>query len=161
MEAVRRIVLRMTRVMDGVGGVVLTLMMLITVMDIILRYLGKPITGTYELVYLGGAVVIAFAIPRTSWDGGHVNVDFVLQSIRGNARKAVTACTRVLGITFFAFLGWNLLRLGNTYFEKQEVSLTLHAPIYPVVYALGVCAFVECLVLLAMLARDLVEVRHE
>jgi len=161
MEGVRRAVIKMTRVMDGVGGVVLTLMMLITVMDVILRYLGTPITGTYELVYLGGALVIAFAIPRTSSEGGHVNVDFALQALRGKARRAVTAFTRILGIVFFGFLGWNLLRLGSTYFEKQEVSLTLHAPIYPVVYALGLCAFVECLVLLAMFVMELLEVQHE
>lgn len=161
MDGLRRAIIKITKVMDGVGGVVLTLMMLITVMDVILRYLGNPITGTYELVYLGGALVIAFAIPRTSSEGGHVNVDFALQAIRGKARRIVMACTRLLGIAFFALLAWNLLRLGSTYFEKQEVSLTLHAPIYPVVYALGVCAFVECLVLLAMFVMELVEVRHE
>jgi TRAP-type C4-dicarboxylate transport system permease small subunit len=161
MERLRKGVVGVASVMDVVGGIVLTFMMLVTVVDVILRYLGKPITGTYELVYLGGAVVIAFAMPRTSWEGGNVSVDFVLMAFKGRARKAVMAFTRVLGLVFFALLGWNLLRLGNTLLEKHEVSLTLHVPIYPVVYALGICAFVECLVLLAMLVSEMVEVDHE
>jgi TRAP-type C4-dicarboxylate transport system permease small subunit len=161
MERLRRSVVEVTRVMDIVGGVVLTFMMLVTVFDVILRYLGRPITGTYELVYLGGAVVIAFAMPRTSWEGGNVNVDFVLMAFRGRVRVIVMACTRILGLVFFALLGWNLFRLGNTLLQKHEVSLTLHVPIYPVVYALGVCAFVECLILLAMLVSEMVEVDHE
>ena len=77
MQGLHAIIFRISKVMDVVGGVVLSLMMLITVTDVILRFVGKPITGTYELVFLGGAVVIGCAIPRTSWEGGHVNVDFV------------------------------------------------------------------------------------
>jgi TRAP-type C4-dicarboxylate transport system permease small subunit len=161
MDGIRNAVVRIAKVMDIVGGVVLTFMMLITVMDVILRYLGKPITGTYELVYLGGAVVIAFAMPRTSWDGGNVNVDFVMVALPTGIRKVTLAATRILGIAFFVLLGWNLFRLGNTLLDKHEVSLTLHVPIYPVVYALGVCAFVECLVLLALLFSEMAEVNHE
>src|SRR5437763_1658828 len=105
MERLRKAVVGLAKVMEMVGGAVLTFMMLITVMDVILRYLGKPITGTYELVYLGGAVVIAFAMPRTSWDGGNVNVDFVLVALSQRSRKVAVAGTRILGIAFFALLG--------------------------------------------------------
>jgi TRAP-type C4-dicarboxylate transport system permease small subunit len=161
MEGIRKTVVGVARVMDVVGGVVLTFMMLLTVVDVILRYIGKPITGTYELVYLGGAVVIGFAMPRTSWDGGNVSVDFVLIALPRNLQTVTTVLTRFLGAVFFALLGWNLFRLAATLFEKQEVSLTLHAPIFPVVYALGVCAFIECLVLLSLLVSYLMEVGHE
>lgn len=161
MDRLRRVVLKVAGIMDVVGGIVLTFMMLVTVIDVVLRYLGKPITGTYELVYLGGAVVIAFAMPRTSWDRSNVSVDFVLDALGSKTRRAVSACTRLLGIAFFVLLGWNLFRLGNTLFDKHEVSLTLHVPIYPVVYALGVCAFVECAVLAAMFVSELFEVSHE
>jgi TRAP-type C4-dicarboxylate transport system permease small subunit len=161
MEGLRKGIVGLAKVMDIIGGVILTFMMLVTVMDVILRYFGTPITGTYELVYLGGALVIAFAMPRTSWDGANVNVDMVLIAMGRKSRKICNACTRILGIAFFALMGWNLIRLGSTLFEKQEVSLTLHVPIYPVVYGLGICAFVECLVLLTMLVFETTEVDHE
>ena len=161
MQGLHAIVLRISKVMDVVGGVVLSLMMLITVTDVILRFIGKPITGTYELVFLGGAVVIGCAIPRTSWEGGHVNVDFVLEYLPRMVKRIVMVITRLLGIAFFVLLGWNLFVYGTTLYNKGEVSLTLHVPYYPVAYVLGVCAFVECLVLLSSLIKTVSEVGHE
>ncbi len=161
MEGLRKVVFGTAKVMDVLGGVVLTLMMLITVLDVILRFIGKPITGTYELVFLAGAVVIACAIPRTSWDGGHVNVDLVVVAFPPLLRKVMQLFTRSCGIVFFFFLGWNLFVYGTNLYNKEEVSLTLHVPYYPVAYILGVCAFVECLVLLFDLAKTLFEVGDE
>ncbi|OPY62068.1 MAG: Tripartite ATP-independent periplasmic transporter [Syntrophorhabdaceae bacterium PtaU1.Bin034] len=161
MEGLRKVVFRIAKLMDVVGGVVLTFMMLITVLDVILRFIGKPITGTYELVFLGGAVVIGCAIPRTSWEGAHVCVDFAVGRFSATLQKTMAVFTRLCGMTFFFLLGWNLFALGTTLYNKEEVSLTLHVPIYPVAYILGVCAYVECLVLLALLILNWREVGHE
>jgi TRAP-type C4-dicarboxylate transport system permease small subunit len=147
--------------MDLLGGTVLTLMMLITVVDVILRFLGKPITGTYELVFLGGAVVIGCAIPMTSWEGAHVTVDLLLERFSGGARNVTLVFTRLCGIAFFFLLGWNLFAQGTDLYDKHEVSLTLHVPYYPVAYILGICAFVECLVLASGLIMTIQEVNHE
>ena len=92
MKGLHGIVFRISKVMDIIGGTVLTLMMLVTVTDVILRFFKKPITGTYELVFLGGAVVIACAIPRTTWEGGHVNVDFALEHLPGMFKKNCYHC---------------------------------------------------------------------
>ncbi len=161
MKGLHTTVFKLAKAMDVIGGVVITFMMLVTVLDVILRYIGKPITGTYELVFLGGAVLIGCAIPRTSWDGGHVSVDLVLEGLSKGVRKVMTVVTRLMGIVFFFFLGWNLFALGTTLYNKEEVSLTLHVPIFPVAYILGVCAFVECLVLLSQLVMTVSEVGHE
>ena len=161
MKGLHGAILKVSKVMDVVGGVVLTLMMLITVTDVILRFVGKPITGTYELVFLGGAVVIGCAIPQTSWQGGHVYVDFALEYFPKMLKKITVVFTRLLGMVFFIFLGWNLFVYGTSLYNKGEVSLTLHVPYYPVAYILGICAFVECLVLLSGLIKTVSEVEHE
>lgn len=161
MKGLHGIVFRISKMMDIIGGTVLTLMMLITVTDVILRFFKKPITGTYELVFLGGAVVIACAIPRTTWEGGHVNVDFALEYLPGMFKKTVIIITRLLGMAFFFLLGWNLFVYGTMLFNKHEVSLTLHVPYYPVAYILGACAFIEVLALLSGLIRTIGEVEHE
>ena len=161
MNGFNNIVLKLAKSMDVLGGLVLTFMMLITVADVVLRVSGRPITGTYELVFLSGAVVIACAIPMTSWEGAHVNVDFVVMGFSRTMRKIVTVFTRFFGIAFFFLLGWNLCALGTQLYSKEEVSLTLHVPIYPVAYILGICAFVECLVLVSDMIQTLMEARHE
>jgi TRAP-type C4-dicarboxylate transport system permease small subunit len=161
MQGLRKVVSGAAGFMNNLGGLVLTAMMLITVVDVILRFLAKPITGTYELVFLGGAVVIACAIPRTSEEGGHVNVDLISDRLSPVARRVMTVFNKLCGIGFFFLLGWNLFALGTTLFTKEEVSLTLHVPYYPVAYVLGISAFVECFVLLVDLLSAALGVRHE
>jgi TRAP-type C4-dicarboxylate transport system permease small subunit len=154
-------VLKIGKVMDVVGGTILSLMMLITVIDVVLRFVGKPITGTYELVFLGGAVVIGCAIPVTSWEGGHVCVDFLLEHFPATVKTMIMLFTRVLGMAFFVLLGCNLYLLGADLYKSGEVSLTLHVPYYPAAYILSLCAFVECLVLLSSFIKTISGGDHE
>ncbi len=104
MQGLHAVILRISKVMDVVGGVVLSLMMLITVADVILRFFGKPITGTYELVFLAGAVVIGCAIPQTSWQEVHVNVDFVLEYLQ-DGEKDCNGSYATHGNNVLLFLG--------------------------------------------------------
>ena len=138
--------------MNGLAGIVLFLMMMLTVVDVALRIFWKPITGTYELVAMAGAVVIGFAIPQTSWDNAHIFVDFLLEN-RSRAAKIVFGCfNRLMGIALFVLLGSYLLMKANHLFRSGDVSLTLQIPYYPVAYGLSFCAFVQALVLLLHIA---------
>ena len=161
MQVFHSMVLKVSKVMDGIGGTVLTLMMFVTVLDVVLRFFKIPITGTYELVFLGGAVVIGCAIPVTSWEGGHVNVDVLVEHLPAGARKVLALFNRVLGIIFFVLLGINLFLLGSDLFVSGEVSLTLHVPYYPVAYILALCSFVEALVLVSSFIRTISGGNHE
>ena len=62
------VVLRSSKFLNIVGGITLVLMMLLTVTDVVLRFFGKPITGTYELMGYCGALVIGFALAQTTLD---------------------------------------------------------------------------------------------
>jgi hypothetical protein len=44
-------------------------------------------------------------------------------------------------------IGSNLINLGVALSKAEEVSSTLEIPFYPLIYGLGICCFVECLVL--------------
>jgi TRAP-type C4-dicarboxylate transport system permease small subunit len=141
------VVERISRWMLGFSGVVLTLIMLLTVSDVILRIFKTPIIGTYELVSLGGAAVIAFAIPRTSWLRGHIFVDFFYQGWPTKARMVLNLATRLICIAVYILIGWNLIQLGMDLHTSGEVTPTRHLPFYPVAYALSLCCFIECLVM--------------
>jgi TRAP-type C4-dicarboxylate transport system permease small subunit len=136
-----------------IAGVTLTLMMLVTVADVILRPMGKAIVGIFELVAFAGAVVIGFSVPFTSWVRGHIYVDFFVQRFSNPARKIVNTTTRCLGIGLFLMIGWNLFLMGTDLFKSGEVSLTLQMPFYPVVYGIGVCCFIQVLVLVADIVK--------
>jgi TRAP-type C4-dicarboxylate transport system permease small subunit len=149
MEGLSRTTQKISNTLNTVGGVLLTVMMLLTVTDVILRYLGKPLTGTFELMSFAGALVIGLAIAQTTLDGAHVNVDMLTLSLsdRSLTRKILFSFTRLIGIGIFALLAYALFLKGNDLYKNGEVSLTLQVPMYPVAYGLACCSLVECLVL--------------
>ena len=140
--------LRLSRVMNYMGGIVLVLMMLLTVSDVVLRIFWKPILGTYEMVALAGALVIGFAIPKTTLDDAHVYVDFVVTGSSALVRKAFRIITKFFGFVLFLLLAVNLILKGGELYSAYEVTLTIHVPLFPIAYAMGLCAMVECVVLL-------------
>ncbi len=147
---------RFSRIINIVGGVILVLMMLLTVLDVILRYLGKPITGTYELMAFAGALVIGFAIAQASLDDAHVGMDIVTEKLGPSNRRMLLFITKVISLILFALITAALFDKAHDLFKTGEVSLTLRVPYYPVAYALSLCGFAECLVLLSDLLRVVV-----
>jgi len=138
----------LSRFLNIIAGISLTFVMLLTVMDVILRTLGKPIVGTYELVAFSGAIVIGFAVPLTSWMRGHIYVDFFILKFSKRVRHIFNISTRCLVIILFFLIGLNLIQYGMDLRKSGEVSLTLQMPFYPVVFGVGVCCFVQCLVMI-------------
>ncbi len=138
---------------DWVAGTALVLIMLLTSLDVVLRYLGYPIPGAYDLVSLGGAFVIGFAIPKTSWDRTHVTVDILTAKLPAGKQAVFEVGTRILGLFFFLVIGWNLMKMGIGFMRTGDSTQTLSVPLYPLAFALGLCAFIECIVLVADVVR--------
>ena len=152
MSSFRSGTVKLSRFMNHIGGVVLVFMMLLVVSDVILRIFWKPILGTYEMVSLAGALVVGFAIPKTSIDDAHVYVDFVVTGKSATIRKVFRAITKFLGFVLFLLLAINMILKAGELYRAQEVTLTIHVPLYPFAYALGLCSIVECVVLLLQMA---------
>ena len=138
---------RLARLINAIGGTSLAFIMFLTVADIILRTLRRPIIGTFEIVAFSGAVVIGFSVPYTTWMRGHVYTDFLVLRFSQKMRNMINVSTRCLGIGIFFLIGWNLIRYGMDLRQSGEVSPTLTMPFYPVAYGLGISCFIQCLVL--------------
>jgi TRAP-type C4-dicarboxylate transport system permease small subunit len=131
-----------------IAGITLTFMICLTVADVILRFFGRPILGTYELVGLFAVVVIGFSLPSTSWKKGHVYMDFLISRFSKSTRNFFNILTRLLGIGLFLIFGWNLIPYGMDLKNVGEITAALHLPFYPIIWGLSICCFVESLVLL-------------
>jgi TRAP-type C4-dicarboxylate transport system permease small subunit len=147
MNAFLDLILKLSRWAQGIAGVALTGIMGLTVTDVLLRTLGRPIVGSYEIVALMGAVVIGFSLPFTSWVRGHIFVDFFVQKLPSNPRKGIHFSTRTLGLVLFFLIGWNLFKMGMDLQKSGEVSPTLQIPFYPIVYGVGIACLLQCFVL--------------
>ena len=151
MKSIVSLINYLSRLMYWIAGVALTGIVFLTVADVILRAFRMPILGTFDIVSLLGAVVIGFAIPQTSLERGHVLMDFLTEKLPFVGKKAFHFLTRILAIVIFLIIGWNLMALGNDLKQSGEVSMTLRIPQFPVAYGIGICCYIECLVLAAHL----------
>jgi TRAP-type C4-dicarboxylate transport system permease small subunit len=149
MGAILWIAEKLSKLMSVIAGAALTFIMLLTVCDVFLRYFfDRPIIGTFEIVGLGGAVVIGFALPITSWVRGHIFVDFFVVKFNKVGQGIINITTRLVSIGLFYLIGHNLIKYGYDLYASGEVSLTRQIPFYPVAYGMAVCCFIQCLVLI-------------
>lgn len=153
MDAISKPVEGLCKLLNIIAGCALTVMMLLTVMDVILRSFRMPIVGTYELVAFLGGWVIGFAVPMTSLKKAHVLVDNFVAGFPRGVRTLFHTLTRLMGLTLFILLGWNMMRMGMDMVRTGEVSLTLQIPLYPIAFGIGIACFVQCLVLIVQLAQ--------
>jgi TRAP-type C4-dicarboxylate transport system permease small subunit len=145
---------------QAVAGVGLAFMMVVTMADITMRALGKPIVGSIELISFSGAVIVGFAVPYSSWMKSHVIVDFLVERLSPSGKKVMGFITTSVGLLLFIFIGINFILYGLTLMKTGEVSAGLRIPYYPITFGLALSCFLESLTLLA----DLVKLsggRHE
>jgi len=139
----------------AVAGAALTLLMLLTIADVVLRILGRPIVGTYEMVGLGGAIAIGLSLPLTSWVRGHIYVDSFVARLPRLPRTALAVVTRLLVLALFLLIGWNLIKYALDLRSAGEVTPTLRVPFFPVTLGVGAACLVECLVMVADIVKIL------
>ena len=153
MKKLKLIVSKLSVVMAGIAGTTLVAVMLMTVLDVILRYFGRPIVGIYDIVALGGAVIIGFSMPLAAEKKVHVYMEMGLQSYSRTVKQVLSFITRVIvfGISFI--VAWNLIQLGIDFHQTGEVSLTIKIIYYPVAMGLGVCFIIQMLVLVVQILQ--------
>ncbi len=144
---------KLSSLLNIIGGTALTLMMFLTVADVILRAFGHPILGTYEIVSLALALVIGFGIPRVSLDRGHVFMEILVDRLGPTGKNMLNTFTRLLCLVLFFLIGYNLISVGNEFHTSGEVSSTLKLPFFPIAYGVAVCCFIECLVFISDLIK--------
>ena len=141
--------------LNVIAGISLTFLMLLTIADVAFRFFKMPIPGTYELVAYSGAIVIVFSLPLTSWFRGHIFVDFLVLRFSKKVQNIFNLTTRCVVLALFLLIGWNLMKYGVDLFKSGEVTPTLRLPFYPIAYGVGVCCFMECLVMVGDICKIL------
>jgi TRAP-type C4-dicarboxylate transport system permease small subunit len=141
----------LSRSMYWISGLALVSLMLLTVSDVILRAFNRPIAGVYDLTLLFAGVVIGFAIPFTTWRKAHVRMVFLIDTLSSRWKKVLMTLTYLLGIFLFLIIGRGLLLYGVRVYSAGEVSMTVHLPLYPVVFGMAASCLINCVVLLKQL----------
>jgi len=143
------------RALAWAAGLTLVGTMLFTVTDMVLRALGRPIAGSFEVIGWLSAAATALALGYTQLYRGHVAIDLVVARLEGRARSALEALTHLASLLLFCAVALYVAGYGDTLRESGSLSETLKAIVYPWVYVVAVGAAGLALALLVELARAL------
>lgn len=144
----------MSEKMNWIAAAAVIFMMMTTMADVVLRLFRHPIPGAYELVGFTGAVVIAFSLPYTSIQKGHIAVEFLVQRLPWLARVIVNIINAAVSLMLFGIIAWQCARYGHNLKMTGEVSATLQMPTYPILYGISLGCVLLCVVLLMDLLRQ-------
>lgn len=136
-----------------IGGVALLIMIGIACANMLLRPLGRPLKGAYELVGFFGAMTIAFALGYAQITRAHIAVDILATRYSKKTSKIMNAISSFLGVIFFILVAWQVSVFGTTIWKRGETSETLRIIYHPFVYAVAIC----CLLLAFVLFIDLLK----
>lgn len=139
-----------SRILIAIGAAILFLMMLLTALDVGMRYIfNRPIPGAFELVEYMMAIVIPFSIAYCAQERGHVSVELILARFPKKVQVAVECLMTFVAMIFSIIVAWqNFLYIGEVY-DSHLTSSVLLIPAYPFVIpvVLGIATFALMLLL--------------
>jgi TRAP-type C4-dicarboxylate transport system permease small subunit len=136
-----------------ISGIVLASMILLTFLDVILRNLGHPITGSMELIQYGGSIVFGFSIPYGTLLGAQIIVDILTEKLSPGKRRTINIVTRCIGIFLFLFVAYNFFIYGIDVRRSGERTASFKVPYYPFAFALSLSFLLQSFTILRDLAK--------
>ncbi len=145
-----------SRFLHRFAQVVVVLMVMLTVVDVCLRYIfNNPIVGSYELTEFMMAVLVFASVGFTQSVKDHVSVDLVVTKLPDRVRALLEAITCLLAFGLFAMAAWrNVLHTATTW-QRHDVSAELFIPVSPFVLFVALGIAVLSLVLLVQFFQSL------
>lgn len=131
-----------------VAGIAIAAMIVVTCIDVVGRRFGHPLKGTYDIVEILGAVIIAGGLPYTTGCKGHVAIEFFFQRLSRLGRIIVDTFVRMITIPMFSFLTWRFIHYGLEIKASGQGTSTMGWPIFWLPWWLALCCGVMVLVIL-------------
>lgn len=143
---------RFLRVIALIAGVVLTLLMLYTVLDVVLRYVfNKPFSGSLETTEFAMVVIVFLGIAYCGWIGGHVAVDILERPLDHPRLRFIPATLTLISAALFAAVAWQ--SAAEALGSMQRTSNMLRWPHYPFLFIVAFGSALYAIVLVIQCAR--------
>ncbi len=148
-RVLERISYPLSRAMDGVGRVILALMVLLITTDVVLRYFfNRPIKGSYELIELMLVVIVYLGLAYTQIKKDHISVTLVTEKLSPRTIAILESATYVLCLGIFVLITWQSVLRAEVLRVSGTSSDLLLIPTYPFMWVVVFGSAVLCLVFL-------------
>ena len=153
MENVDRVIDKVTRILNFIGCGMLMFIILLTVADVVGRYMRHPIPGAMELAQLSFAAVITMCLAWTTRIGGHVSINFLTSRLPPRVEQVIAVMGLFLAIGVWVLIGWQSFVMP--FLLKDEVTPVINMPLLPFRLLLPFGVFFVCFVLVIQIVNDI------
>ncbi|MEM9224566.1 MAG: TRAP transporter small permease [Pseudomonadota bacterium] len=140
--------------LKGIAGSLLVAMMLLTVVDVVGRYVfSAPVPGAFEATEVMLALAIFAGLPIVTGRGEHVSVRLVVDHLPPAVRRVFDTVCAFLVAVLLAGAAYLLYRRGVSLAAFGDATVLLGIPLAPVAFALmGLCAIASLVGLARLVA---------
>ena len=140
-------------VLKKVGGICLVGMMLLTCADVVAGFFGHPLLGSEELAGMMAFLLLAFALPSTELEKGHVGVNLLHMRLSPRIRNVNDCLVALLSSALFCLVAWQCWAYASEMGASGQVSATLQFPTYYLIYGVSfACAILALVIFIEFLA---------
>lgn len=125
------------RGLAAVAGVALAAMMGFTAFDVVMRTLGRPVAGSFEVIGWLAAVAMALALGDVQVHRGHVAMTLLSDRLSGRLAALLAAVNSLVALLLFGAAAFFILRYAATLQDTGSLSETLKVVVYPWVYVVA------------------------
>jgi TRAP-type C4-dicarboxylate transport system permease small subunit len=142
-----------------IAAVILGFMMMLTVVDVFLRYIfNAPITGAIEISELMMVVLVFPALGWIAIERSHIRVDLVVTLLSRRVGLIVEIITLLLTVGTYGYITWQSI------LESREVDMTtslLSVPEAPFHWVMTGGFLILCLAIVSLVVEDVVSLVKE
>jgi TRAP-type C4-dicarboxylate transport system permease small subunit len=130
---------RADALLGGAASAVLLAMMLLTVVDVVGRYvLNRPVRGAFEVTELMLVVLIFAGLPLVSYSDQHAVMDFVDRLLGPAGQRALWRAVQAACAAFMFLLAWLLWLKADRIWAYRDATDVLRIVYGPFVYFMAV-----------------------
>lgn len=139
--------LRPERALEMLAAALLFSMMVLTFVDVVLRYVfNAPIRGSFEVSETMMAVLIFAGLPMVSRKGEHIAIDTVVRLAPPLLRRVSALAVQMGCAAALVGMAWLLWLKGSRFAAAGDVTQTLKLPIAPVVQLMALLTLFTALI---------------
>ena len=135
MERLVREFTRATRWLHYVSGALILSMMLMTVANILGRWLfNRPVRGTIELTEIGMVAIVFLGLSYAQVREDHIRVDLLYNALGRVGRKILGLFAATVSFVTILVMAWRLFDYSGVVEGSGRTTSSLAIPLYPVVW---------------------------
>jgi TRAP-type C4-dicarboxylate transport system permease small subunit len=125
--------------LGAAASAVLLAMMLLTVADVVGRYVfRRPVRGAFEVTELMLVVLIFAGLPLVSFADEHAVMDFIDRVLGPRARRRLQRAVQAVNTAFMFLLAWLVWRKADRIWGYRDATDVLRIVYGPFVYFMAV-----------------------